>query len=160
MTEQYKRNPNTKCSVCDILMYRRPVQLSRGRVFCSLFCYGKTIRKEIPCRICGTLILASANKKTCSRICANKSRIGNLYKIGRPSKDKVKDQRIVKQRLVKVRGDACERCGYGKTEILNVHHKDRDRSHNDLSNLELICPNCHGEEHYSGGSWLNKKLAK
>ena len=108
--------------------------------------------------MCGTLILASANKKTCSRACANKSRVGNLYKIGRPSKDKVKDQRMLKRRLIEERGHECERCGYEKTEILNVHHKNRDRSHNDLSNLELICPNCHGEEHYLEGSWLNKTL--
>ncbi len=65
---------------------------------------------------------------------------------------------MLKRRLIEERGHECERCGYEKTEILNVHHKNRDRSHNDLSNLELICPNCHGEEHYLEGSWLNKTL--
>ena len=25
----------------------------------------------------------------------------------------------------------------------------------ELENLELICPNCHGEEHYLENSWLS-----
>jgi 5-methylcytosine-specific restriction endonuclease McrA len=42
----------------------------------------------------------------------------------------------------------CERCGYDdKPGILQVHHKDRDRENNALSNLEVLCPNCHAEEH-------------
>ena len=41
----------------------------------------------------------------------------------------------------------CECCGLtewmGKPIPLEVHHKDGDRSHNELSNFELLCPNCH-----------------
>ncbi len=51
----------------------------------------------------------------------------------------------------------CERCGYKKFEILQIHHRDRDREHNALKNLELICPNCHYEEHYLQKSWLKNK---
>jgi hypothetical protein len=43
----------------------------------------------------------------------------------------------------------CERCGYDRVrEVLEVHHKDRKRSNNDLSNLEALCPTCHKEQHY------------
>jgi hypothetical protein len=52
------------------------------------------------------------------------------------------------------RGKHCERCDYGKYEILQIHHKDRNRSNNDMSNLELICPDCHYEEHFLEKSWL------
>ncbi|MBI2551090.1 HNH endonuclease [Candidatus Uhrbacteria bacterium] len=38
-----------------------------------------------------------------------------------------------------------------------MHHKDRNREHNQLENLELICPNCHYEEHFLEGSWLDKR---
>jgi 5-methylcytosine-specific restriction endonuclease McrA len=42
----------------------------------------------------------------------------------------------------------CERCGYSEhPEILGVHHKDRNRHNNDLSNLEVLCPTCHSLEH-------------
>ena len=160
MTEQYKRNPNTQCTVCGNPIYRRPVQLntSQGRAFCGQACYGISNRKEVPCVVCGTPILAGAHKKTCSRACANKNRIGIKYGLGSP-RDKVKDQRSVKLRLIAERGKKCERCGFAKLEILHVHHKDRNRTHNELKNLELICPNCHAEEHYLEKSWLSDNVS-
>lgn len=43
---------------------------------------------------------------------------------------------------------ACERCGFDRDKaILGVHHKDRDRHNNELTNLEVLCPNCHSMEH-------------
>lgn len=94
------------------------------------------------------------NKKTCSRACANKHRKGIRYKMGRPH-DKVVYQQGLKIRLLQQQGDKCGRCKYSNTKILVVHHKDRNRTHNDLDNLELICPNCHYEEHYLERSWVN-----
>lgn len=157
MAEQYQRNPNTKCIICNKPIYRRPVELQRsnGRVFCGMACYGISCRKENPCLVCGNPILASLNKKTCSRSCANKHRTGIQYKINRP-RDKVVSERALKIRLIKERGRVCERCSYDKIEILQIHHKDRDRSDNSLRNLELICPNCHYAEHYLEKSWLKK----
>ena len=157
MTEQYKRRPNTKCLICSKLIYRRPqeVKSNNGRVFCSQVCYGIGCRKETPCVVCGVPILASANKKTCSRSCANTHRAGIKYRVGSP-KSKVKHQQSLKLRLLKDRGKKCERCGYKQYKILNVHHKDRNRENNGLDNLELICPNCHAEEHYLQSSWLDR----
>lgn len=43
----------------------------------------------------------------------------------------------------------CMRCGYNKNSAaIIVHHKDRKRSNNDLSNLEVLCCNCHAIEHW------------
>ena len=61
---------------------------------------------------------------------------------------------MMKIRLLEDRGGICERCGYSKKEVLHLHHKDRNRNNNDPSNLELICPNCHYEEHHLEKSWL------
>jgi hypothetical protein len=146
---EYLRNPNTTCRVCGKLIYKRPAEIkkSRGGLFCSQPCYGRSTRKEHPCMICGTLILASANKKTCSRGCANKNRTNIKYKIGSP-RDKVKDHRSLKIRLLKDRGAKCEQCDFGISEILEVHHRDRNRNNNVLNNLKLLCPNCHSKEHY------------
>jgi len=101
------------------------------------------------------LILASFNKKTCSRYCANKHRKGIKYKSNSP-KDKVKTQRLLKIRLLRRKGNKCERCGFGKYQILQIHHKDKNRDNNNLDNLELLCPNCHCEEHYLEKSWLRE----
>jgi hypothetical protein len=156
---EYKRKPNTECVICNKSIYKRPGQIKQngGRVFCSHTCYALTLRKEHPCVVCGKPILASANKKTCSRSCANTHRTGLTYHTG-ARKDKVQYQRGLKLRLLKLRGPRCERCGYEKYEILNVHHKDRDRQHNELINLELLCPNCHAEEHYLENNWFSGKI--
>lgn len=155
MTEKYKRNPNTKCIICSKSIYRRPqqIQQSNGRVFCGQGCYGIFCRKEIPCVVCGKSVLSGLHRKTCSRGCANTHRAGIKYD-GRGSKDKVKSQKALKTRLLKERGTKCERCGYDKFEILQVHHKDKNRANNNLDNLELICPNCHYEDHFLEKSWL------
>ena len=155
MSEPYQRKPNTLCGICSKAIYRRPSLLGRssGRAFCGQVCYGIACRKENPCLMCGRPILASFNKKTCSRSCANKHRAGIQYKINRP-RDKVVSERALKTRLIKERGEVCQRCGYCKFEILQVHHRDRDRKNNNLDNLELICPNCHCEEHFLKKSWL------
>ncbi len=146
---EYKRHPNTKCLVCGINIYRRPFQIekNKGRFFCSLSCHGVHSRNETPCRICGKMIMAGLNKKTCNRACANKYRAGIKYKIGRP-RDKAKTFRVLKLRLLEERGKNCERCGYNKYEILQIHHKNRNKKDNRIDNLEIICPNCHYEEHF------------
>jgi 5-methylcytosine-specific restriction endonuclease McrA len=42
----------------------------------------------------------------------------------------------------------CKICGYDvQPKILGVHHKDRNPKNNDMSNLEVLCPNCHSLEH-------------
>lgn len=52
----------------------------------------------------------------------------------------------------------CECCGL--TEWLNepipleLHHKDGNRFHNELSNYELLCPNCHARtDSYRGKNY-------
>jgi hypothetical protein len=43
------------------------------------------------------------------------------------------------------RDKGCVKCG--KVVKLHVHHKDRDRTNNDMSNLETLCLWCHGKHH-------------
>ena len=49
--------------------------------------------------------------------------------------------------LIHLRGRKCENCGLeewlGQPINLEIHHIDGDRLNNDLSNLILLCPNCH-----------------
>ncbi|MFA6397933.1 MAG: HNH endonuclease signature motif containing protein [Candidatus Paceibacterota bacterium] len=140
-------------------IYKRPSQIerNRGKAFCSPNCYGISCRKEVPCIVCAKKILAGLHKKTCSRSCSNKNREGIKYKIGRPG-DRARSARILKLRLMEDRGKNCERCNYNKYEILQVHHKNRQKTDNRIENLEIICPNCHYEEHFLEKSWLNKKF--
>ena len=159
MPERYKRKPNTKCAICSKEIYRRPVQIkeSGGKSYCGQACFGISCRREQPCIVCNKLILSSGHRITCSRGCSNIYRIGIKYKIGRPKKDKAEEVRSIKIKLLAARGEKCERCGYCKIEVLQVHHRDRNSRNNDLNNLELICPNCHFEDHYLGKSWLKTR---
>jgi hypothetical protein len=61
-----------------------------------------------------------------------------------------------------VKQKKCEKCGYDKyPEILVVHHKDRDRKNGAKENLELLCPNCHEEEHLlSNDGRFKRKLIR
>lgn len=51
--------------------------------------------------------------------------------------------------LEKIRGCKCEECGIsewrGKEIRLEVHHIDGNHQNNELSNLKLLCPNCHSQ---------------
>jgi hypothetical protein len=146
------RVPNTACTICGTKVYRRPSELENrhGRAYCSSTCYGISCRQEKPCAVCGKPILASLRKKTCGRSCANRQRRGIGYGLGSPN-DKVLLLHALKSQLVQQRGATCERCGYAQVTILQVHHRDRNRANNGIENLELVCPNCHCEEHYLKG---------
>jgi L-lactate utilization protein LutB len=37
----------------------------------------------------------------------------------------------------------CAHCGFGIRDVLEVAHLDGDRSHNEVSNLVILCPTCH-----------------
>ena len=63
----------------------------------------------------------------------------------------------LRNRLVSegLREHRCERCGnsewQGEPIPLELHHKDGDRTNNALSNIELLCPNCHAmSDNYRG----------
>lgn len=153
----YTRNPNTRCLVCSKPIYRRPNEIKKNqeRVFCSLICYGLNLKKEHPCKICNKPVLSKFNRKTCSKICAEKLKLQS-QKRSHKRKEKITYIHGFKVRLLELRGANCEKCGYNKTQILQVHHKDGNHNNNDLNNLELICPNCHCEQHYMRKNWLDR----
>lgn len=50
----------------------------------------------------------------------------------------------------------CAKCNYSlHLEVLEVHHKDENRSNNSLNNLEILCPTCHKVHHFlmKSGPW-------
>jgi 5-methylcytosine-specific restriction endonuclease McrA len=53
-------------------------------------------------------------------------------------------KRINYRKLAFARYDPrCAHCGFGIPAVLEVAHLNGDRSNNDLSNLVILCPNCH-----------------
>jgi len=45
----------------------------------------------------------------------------------------------------------CEQCGLkewrGAPITLHIHHVDKNHENNEISNLRVLCPNCHAAEH-------------
>lgn len=50
-----------------------------------------------------------------------------------------------RQRAYEHYGKKCNRCE--STRHLVVHHRDEDRTNNDLTNLEVLCKRCHQRHH-------------
>ena len=81
----------------------------------------------------------SRKRKYCSKACVNKSSKLTF----KPSFTTVRKAMLSRSLINK-----CNRCGYDEEPlILGVHHQDRNRNNNHLSNLEVLCPNCHSLEH-------------
>lgn len=149
--------PNSFCATCNEPFYKKPSETLKsksGKVYCSQHCASIPNRREKPCIVCGSMILAGACKKTCSEKCAKK----NLSNPNREHcKGKVKglskalSGRHFKKNLITERGSKCEGegCGYSKVQILNVHHiiEKCNGGSDEKENLLVVCPNCHTEIH-------------
>ena len=100
--------------------------------------------------------LVGKQKKFCSNLCKNKYHVTNKRK-----RNKID--------LVNHFGGRCVRCGYDKSfAALQFHHKDDNKSFEvsdsgstrsyesllaEAEKCELICANCHAEEHSRVADW-------
>ncbi len=151
------RRPNCTCFVCGKKIYRRPTQIASGNVYCSLQCCGQDQQKKQPCKICGKIYVGS--KATCSRACANTARAGIQYT--KENKfNKAYRGTLLKEAVANERGGKCERCNEDNYAILQIHHKhERHKGGNDqLTNLEILCPNCHASHHLGKSLYKKKKM--
>lgn len=68
-------------------------------------------------------------------------------------------KRVLAERLLK---NQCTMCGNlgthnGKPLVLHLDHIDGDNSNNELSNLRMLCPNCHSQtETFAGRNKRNR----
>lgn len=89
----------------------------------------------------------------CSRQCKDQAQriVGGLTDI-QPShyKNGLHGYRdaLFRNYMILGRAIKCEICGYDKySQVLEVHHIDKNRSNNNILNLQLLCANCHREQH-------------
>lgn len=138
------------CNYCDKPIYRRPIQIKRGSVYCSRICFGLKNRHILVCSVCNKEFRSTGSRKyTCSRSCANISRTGIKYKTDQ-KKSSSTEWRIIRARLILERGEMCETCKFSRyVDILVVHHKlpKSCGGGNEDENLIVVCPNCHAIEH-------------
>ena len=131
--------------------------MTSGNVYCSSICTGLNQRVYKTCKIC--LKKYVGNKATCSHACANKARKGINYT--RENKyNNAYQGTLLKEKVASKRGGVCEKCGIKDYAILQIHHKkERFRGGTDvISNLELLCPNCHASHHLGSSLYMDKKM--
>lgn len=149
----HNENDRTKinCEICgkefDVINFRKTIAK-----YCSRECYYKAMTKigsiDVECFVCGKKFKRSPSqiKTKYKKLCCSIECRGKLMRTQKPG------GATTSRKWLETRGkiEKCERCGYSEhPEILVVHHRDRDRKNNDISNLEILCPNCHAMEHYS-----------
>ena len=117
-----------------------------------------SIENKINCVTCGNKLQGN-QRKFCSRECNDKTKVGNIYT------KQIERYTQRKMYLLDLRGGGCEKCGYNKCmAALDFHHnkgvKNFSLDSRTLSNIsmdriieefelcEVLCANCHREEHY------------
>lgn len=149
---------NTVCAVCENKFYAKPSHKLKGwGKYCTKKCQyaGQRTGKFIVCGTCGkdtyknktsTNRSKSGNyfcSKSCQTIWRNSQYTGQKHmnwKTGKAS-----------YRLALARTGQkqfCRKCKLTDKRVLAVHHKDKNRDNNNLSNLMWLCHNCHYLVHH------------
>lgn len=100
------------------------------------------------CNSCGAEIKSKKAGTYCSNKCFGLMINRNLVAEAESGLKKV-GHRTYRSYLINVHGPKCMKCGWseintstGKVPI-EMNHKDGDSENTVLSNVELLCPNCH-----------------
>lgn len=153
-----RRNENLVCDFCGQRFSRSLSEIAKSsgeKAYCSRACYdnarqeivttrlrpvGRGGKHPVNCEHCGKLfyvkpsIFASRKHHFCSFEC---KRLGTV----------TSGKHVPKTVVRKSQSQTCAVCGERDLTVLEIHHRDRNRAHNDLSNLIILCANCHVKLH-------------
>ena len=162
-----------KCKYCSEKFEAEIREINRGNAkFCSLFCVAKHrhSKKEkepnVECAYCGKEIYRSpsqikaSNTETffCCREHKDKAqRLESGITEAHPDHYGTGDHyRSYRSKAFRNKETTCEKCERELPKpILHIHHKDGDRTNNEIQNLEVLCPTCHELQHFKEqtGKW-------
>ena len=155
------------CQFCQAPFDARLTEVNRGNAhFCSRKCVRLNIRAErakarIPnatCAYCHKRFYKVLSKQRrshsglffCCRVHKDMAqRIGGIKEIQPAHYGTGNWSRTYRNIAFRHHPPQCKYCGYSRyKEVLEVHHIDEDRDNNNPSNLEVVCPTCHVEQHF------------
>jgi hypothetical protein len=136
----------------------------RIRKCCSVECKHNLQRNkiEVNCAWCGNTIEKQSSKLGnsksglyfCNRECKdNAQRIGGIREI-MPSH--YGTSRSYKNLIKETESPKCISCPENKRYLLCVHHIDGNHENDEISNIEIVCWNCHVKRHlkFVDGEWI------
>ncbi len=141
------------CTICESKFYVKPSHLKLGwGKYCSKTCQysGQRTGKEFSCFVCKKNIYrmlkdiknSKSGKYFCSKSCQTTWR--NSFFSGDKHKNWNGGTASYKGILTKSGAvQICAKCQNEDKRILAVHHKDKNRKNNAVSNLIWLCHNCH-----------------
>lgn len=150
--------PSQKCVICSKGFYAKPSHILRGwGKYCSKPCQytGQKTGKTVICSVCGKdtyknkndQIRSQSGKYFCGKSCQTSWR--NTQYSGDKHSNWTNGKASYRAALM--RSDLpqyCGRCKLVDKRVLAVHHKDKNRENNALSNLMWLCHNCHYLVHH------------
>lgn len=141
------------CDCCGIA-YKKQKRFagSKQEHYCSTACFNKDkLRIKVECAHCGVQFYkqpSKINTKSGMHFCCREHKdIGQSYlKDIQPSHYGTGNSSY-RKKAFKLLNNICDLCGYSNVDALEVHHKDKNRDNNDISNLQILCANCHTLTH-------------
>lgn len=114
----------------------------KGKYFCNKICHSNYCNNlNNKCKHCNDKI--AYNLSYCSIKCQQDYILN--YKVN----NKIASIKILKRYLIQKHGEKCMKCGWDEINIytnkipIEIDHIDGNSENNDLTNLRLLCPNCH-----------------
>ena len=151
--------PTVNCQQCDESFYSKPNRIVRGwGKYCSNSCKHLALNTGtfIPCDLCKKPSYKSlkdqrrskSGKFFCSKSCQTKWRNSEVY-VGDKHKSWQGGESVYRDILRRAKvAQVCSKCENTDKRILAVHHKDKNRKNNGVSNLVWLCHNCHFLVHH------------
>lgn len=145
------------CEICKTKFYGKPNHVARGWArYCSKSCQNVGQRSGVSthCFLCKKEVYRSKQQAAhsasghhfCSKSC--QARWRNAFYAGERHANwkggETAYRRIMQRANIPMK---CEHCKTKDERVIIVHHKDRNRNNNQLSNLMYLCMNCHFIEH-------------
>ena len=141
-----------KCTVCNSLFIKQKRQLNVHGT-CSLQCTSVAKGSTLVCKCdhCGNEFFKPKSKVEASKsgkvfCCRECKDIAQTYMID-IQPEHYGTGSDYRTKALKYYKPICSRCGYNNIAALEVHHIDSDRNNNELSNLMVLCANCHTLTH-------------
>lgn len=144
---EYYAKPKTCQNCSKVISYE-----SRENKYCSSSCSAKiSNRKRKQMAMCPICMRDFSKKRAdqiyCSISCANNSRNNGIVKL--IESNEIVGNSALRSYLMHRWNEKCQRCGWGirnetsGSVCLDMHHIDGNSENTKLSNVELLCPNCH-----------------